>query len=86
MYVCSYGYVRSVCMHYVCLCCGVRCRICFCDVCMFDLSLFLAVVLYLSLACARVGTDKRMVPFRMQQQARRYRTQLMDRFRGKGDI
>ena len=53
---------------------------------MFDLSLFLALVLYLSLACARVGTDKRMVPFRMQQQARRRRTQPMDRFRRRGDI
>ena len=53
---------------------------------MFDLSLFLAVVLYLSLACARVGADKRMVPFRVQQQACRRRTQLMDRFRAKSDI
>ena len=86
MYVCSYGYVRSVCMHYVCLCCGVRCRICFCDVCMFDLSLFLALVLYLSLACARVGADKRMVPFRVQQQACRRRAQPMDRFWGREGI
>ena len=47
------------------------------------LALALALVLYVSLACARVSADKRMVPFRVQQQARRYRTQPMDRFRGK---
>ena len=50
------------------------------------LALALALVLYLCLACARVSADKRMVPFRVQQQARRRRTQPMDRFRRRGDI